>query len=130
MKQNKNQQSSLEKIFELIEKTNSSANSVNWWEREMEAILHKMDKLENSTKTKDKIELNKLTQKLATLIPRAKVEMEIIDKLESDLNKLSEGIINELLQMPNNIFIDKKPLNAKIINNKPYYINNKIKIKL
>jgi predicted unusual protein kinase regulating ubiquinone biosynthesis (AarF/ABC1/UbiB family) len=46
------------------------------------------------------------------------------------LNKLSEGIINELLQMPNNIFIDKKPLNAKIINNKPYYINNKIKIKL
>ena len=46
------------------------------------------------------------------------------------LNKLSEGIINELLQMPNNVFIDKKPLNAKIINNKPYYINNKIKIKI
>jgi hypothetical protein len=95
MKQNKNQQSSLEKIFELIEKTNSSANSVNWWEREMEAILHKMDKLENSTKTKDKIELNKLTQKLATLIPRAKVEMEIIDKLESDLNKLLKEINEE-----------------------------------
>jgi hypothetical protein len=85
----------LEKIFELIEKTNSSANSVNWWEREMEAILHKMDKLENSTKTKDKIELNKLTQKLATLIPRAKVEMEIIDKLESDLNKLLKEINEE-----------------------------------
>jgi hypothetical protein len=95
MKQNKNQQSSLEKIFELIEKTNSSANSVNWWEREMEAILHKMDKLENSTKTKDKIELNKLTQKLATLIPRAKLEMEIIDKLESDLNKLLKEINEE-----------------------------------
>jgi hypothetical protein len=95
MKQNKNQQSSLEKIFELIEKTNSSANSVNWWEREMEAILHKMDKLENSTKTKDKIELNKLTQKLATLIPRAKLEMEIIDKLESDLNKLLKEIDEE-----------------------------------
>ena len=95
MKQNKNQQSSWEKIFELIEKTNSSANSVNWWEREMEAILHKMDKLENSTKTKDKIELNKLTQKLATLIPRAKVEMEIIDKLESDLNKLLKEINEE-----------------------------------
>lgn len=95
MKQNKNQQSSLEKIFELIEKANSSANSVNWWEREMEAILHKMDKLENSTKAKDKIELNKLTQKLATLIPRAKVEMEIIDKLESDLNKLLKEINEE-----------------------------------
>ena len=95
MKQNKNQQSSLEKIFELIEKTNSSANSVNWWEREMEAILHKMDKLENSTKIKDKIELNKLTQKLATLIPRAKLEMEIIDKLESDLNKLLKEINEE-----------------------------------
>lgn len=95
MKQNKNRQSSLEKIFELIEKTNSSANSVNWWEREMEAILHKMDKLENSTKAKDKIELNKLTQKLATLIPRAKVEMEIIDKLESDLNKLLKEINEE-----------------------------------
>jgi hypothetical protein len=95
MKQNKNQQSSLEKIFELIEKTNSSANSVNWWEREMEAILHKMDKLENSTKIKDKIELNKLTQKLATLIPRAKLEMEIIDKLESDLNKLLKEIDEE-----------------------------------
>mgnify|MGYP001011199238 CR=1 FL=1 len=98
MKQNKNQQSSLEKIFELIEKTNSSANSVNWWEREMEAILHKMDKLENSTKIKDKIELNKLTQKLATLIPRAKLEMEIIDKLESDLNKL----LKDELQLQNN----------------------------
>lgn len=95
MKQNKNQQSSLEKIFELIEKVNSSTNSVNWWEREMEAILHKMDKLENSSKAKDKIELNKLTQKLATLIPRAKVEMEIIDKLESDLNKLLKEINEE-----------------------------------
>ena len=95
MKQNKNQQSSLEKIFELIEKVNSSTNSVNWWEREMETILHKMDKLENSSKAKDKRELNKLTQKLATLIPRAKVEMEIIDKLESDLNKLLKEINEE-----------------------------------
>ena len=85
----------MEKIFELIEKVNSSTNSVNWWEREMEAILHKMDKLENSSKAKDKIELNKLTQKLATLIPRAKVEMEIIDKLESDLNKLLKEINEE-----------------------------------
>lgn len=95
MKQNKNQQSSLEKIFELIEKVNSSTNSVNWWEKEMDSILHKMSKLENSTKAKDKIELDKLTQKLATLIPRAKVEMEIIDKLESDLNKLLKEINEE-----------------------------------
>lgn len=95
MKQNKNQQASLEKIFELIEKVNSSTNSVNWWEREMEAILRKMDKLENSTKAKDKIKLNKLTQQLAALIPRAKVEMGIIDKLESDLNKLLKEINEE-----------------------------------
>lgn len=95
MKQNKNQQASLEKVFELIEKVNSSTNSVNWWEKEMDSILYKMSKLENSTKAKDKIELDKLTQKLATLIPRAKLEMGIIDELESDLNKLLKEINEE-----------------------------------
>jgi hypothetical protein len=44
------------------------------------------------------------------------------------LNLISEGIISELLKLPNNIFTDTKPLNAKIINKKPYYINNKNKI--
>jgi len=88
MKKNKKEDSTLEKIIELIEKVNLSTNSIYWWEKEMDATLDKMDKLENSSNPKDKIELEKLTQKLANLIPRAKLEIEIIDKLEEDLEKL------------------------------------------
>jgi hypothetical protein len=88
MKKNKKEDSTLERIIELIEKVNLSTNSIYWWEKEMDATLDKMDKLENSYDPKDKIELEKLTQKLANLIPRAKLEIEIIDKLEEDLEKL------------------------------------------
>jgi predicted unusual protein kinase regulating ubiquinone biosynthesis (AarF/ABC1/UbiB family) len=42
---------------------------------------------------------------------------------------ISEILISTLLSMPNNIFTDEKPLNNKIINKKPYYINNKIILK-
>ena len=88
MKKNKKEDSTLERIIELIEKVNLSTNSIYWWEKEMDSTLDKMDKLENSSDPKDKIELEKLTQKLANLVPRAKLEIEIIDKLEEDLEKL------------------------------------------
>jgi len=45
------------------------------------------------------------------------------------LNIISNTLIDILLNMPNNIFTDKKPLNINIVNKKPYYINNKIKLK-
>ena len=45
------------------------------------------------------------------------------------INIISDTLINILINMPNNIFTDKKPLNINIINKKPYYINNKIKLK-
>lgn len=45
------------------------------------------------------------------------------------INIISDTLIGILLNMPNNIFTDKKPLNNNIINKKPYYINNKIKLK-
>jgi len=45
------------------------------------------------------------------------------------LKIISDTLIDILLNMPNNIFTDKKPLNVNIINKKPYYINNKIKLK-
>ena len=46
------------------------------------------------------------------------------------LNIISDTLISTLLSLPNNMFTDKKPLKNIIINKKPYYINNKIKLKL
>jgi|694.fasta_scaffold85649_5 hypothetical protein len=97
MKKNKTEDR-ISQIIELIEKVNLSTNSVCWWEKEMDSTLDKMDKLEDSSDPKDKIELEKLTQKLANLIPRAKLEMEIIDKLEADL----ENLIKELNEKEKN----------------------------
>jgi hypothetical protein len=44
-------------------------------------------------------------------------------------NLTNDIIIPILLKAPNNIFVNKLPPNATIINNKPYYINKKIVIK-
>jgi hypothetical protein len=45
------------------------------------------------------------------------------------LENLTNIIIPFLLKAPNNIFVNKLPAGAKIINKKPYYINKKIFIK-
>ena len=44
------------------------------------------------------------------------------------LKELSIVIINDLLKMPNNYFVNKKPHNSKIINAKPFQINSKINL--
>ena len=44
-------------------------------------------------------------------------------------NLTNDIIIPILLKAPNNIFVNKLPPNATIINKKPYYINKKIVIK-
>jgi hypothetical protein len=45
------------------------------------------------------------------------------------LENLTNIIIPFLLKAPNNIFVNKLPAGAKIINKKPYYISKKIFIK-
>ena len=86
----KTSESNLERIITLLEKVESSTKSVNWWEAEMENIINKIDELEKCT-SPNELKIEQLTQKLQTLIPRAKLELQIIEKLEKEL----EAIIKE-----------------------------------
>ena len=81
-----------QRIKDLIDRTSISTQSVNWWEKEMDATIAAMDKWESSNHPQAERELNKLRNKLETLIPRAQMEIEVINKLEKELDAIQKEI--------------------------------------
>ena len=84
-----------QRIEDIISRTLVSTQSVNWWEKEMDATIAAMDKWESSNHPQAERELNKLRNKLETLIPRAQMEIEVINKLEKELDVLLKEIKDE-----------------------------------
>jgi hypothetical protein len=84
-----------QRIQDIITRTNLSTQSVDWWEKQMDKTLAEMDKWESSSSPNAKIELEKLKNKLESLIPRAQMEIEVINNLEKELMALQKEIDNE-----------------------------------
>lgn len=84
-----------QRIKDLIDKTNISTQSVKWWEKETDNILLEIDRWESSDSPKAEGELIALKNKLELLIPRARMEIEVINNLEKELNEIQQNINNE-----------------------------------
>ena len=69
--------------------------SVKWWEKEMDNTMSQIDKWELSDNSRADSEINKLKKKLESLIPRAQIEIEVINKLEKELDVLLKEIKDE-----------------------------------
>ena len=82
-------------IKDLIDRTNISTQSVNWWEKEMDNILSEMNRWESSDSPKAEDELEILRDKLELLIPRARMEIEVINNLEKELGEIQQEKGNE-----------------------------------
>ena len=85
----------LEKIQDIINRTDLSTMSVKWWEKEMDNTISQIDKWELSDDSRADSEINKLKKKLESLIPRAQMEIEVINKLEKELDVLLKEIKDE-----------------------------------
>jgi len=81
-----------QKIQEIINRVDLSTLSVKWWEKEMDNIISEIDKLELSEDSRADYEIEKLKDKLQSLIPRAQLEIDVIDNLEKELNILLKEI--------------------------------------
>ncbi len=84
-----------QRINDLIDKTRMSTQSVNWWEKEMDNILSEIERWESSDSPEAEDELEILKDKLQLLIPRARMEIEVINNLEKELNELQKETDNE-----------------------------------
>lgn len=84
-----------QRIQDIIARTNLSTQSVNWWEKEMDKTIAEMEKWENSSSPNAKIEQDRLRSKLESLIPRAQMEIEVINNLEKELIAIQKEIDNE-----------------------------------
>ena len=81
-----------QKIQDIINRVDLSTLSVKWWEKEMDNTMSAIDKLELSDDCQADDEIEKLRNKLESLIPRAQVEIEVIDNLEKELHILLKEI--------------------------------------
>lgn len=84
-----------QRIQDIINRTIISTESVNWWEKEMDSTIVAMDKWESSNHPQAERELNKLRSKLETLIPRAQMEIQVINNLEKELDAIQKEIDEE-----------------------------------
>jgi len=85
----------LEKIQDIINRANLSTTSVKWWEKEMDDTMSQISKWELSDDSRADSEINKLKKKLESLIPRAQMEIEVINKLEKELDAIQKEIDEE-----------------------------------
>jgi len=81
-----------QKIQDIINRVDLSTLSVKWWEKEMDNIISAIDKLELSEDCRADYEIENLKDKLQSLIPRAQLEIDVIDNLEKELNILLKEI--------------------------------------
>lgn len=81
-----------QKIQDIINRVDLSTLSVKWWEKEMDNTMSAIDELELSDDCQADDEIEKLRNKLESLIPRAQLEIEVIDNLEKELHILLKEI--------------------------------------
>ncbi len=72
----------LTKAQDLIKRVDISNQSVLWWEDKIMEIMAELNIIEESTKKKDKRRVLELVSQLQSLLPRGRLEIDTIDKLE------------------------------------------------
>jgi len=78
---------SLIKAQDLIQRVDISNRSIRWWENQIMEIMAKLEIVENSPKKKDREKSAQLISQLETLLPRGKLEINTIDKLEEEVKE-------------------------------------------
>ena len=77
----------LTKAQDLIKRVDISNQSVIWWENKIMEIMAELDIIEDSPKKKDKKRLVELISQLQSLLPRGRLEIDTIDKLEEEVQE-------------------------------------------
>jgi uncharacterized protein (DUF2344 family) len=77
----------LTKAQDLIKRVDISNQSVLWWEDKIMEIMAELDIIEESTKKKDKRRMLELVSQLQSLLPRGRLEIDTIDKLEEEVQE-------------------------------------------
>jgi hypothetical protein len=77
----------LSKAQDLIKRVDLSNQSIVWWENEIAKLMEELDKVENSKKKKDKQKTIQLLTQLEALLPRGRLELNTIDKLEVEVEQ-------------------------------------------
>jgi hypothetical protein len=77
----------LTKAQDLIKRVDISNQSVLWWEDKIMEIMAELDIIEESTKKKDKRRVLELVSQLQSLLPRGRLEIDTIDKLEEEVQE-------------------------------------------
>ena len=84
-----------QRIENIINRTLISNESVKWWEKEMSRAMNEIDRWESSSNPNAEKELNRLRNKLESLIPRAQMEIQVINNLEKELDAIQKEIDEE-----------------------------------
>ena len=77
----------LTKAQDLIKRVDISNQSVIWWENKIMEIMAELDSVEDSRKKKDKERAMELVLQLEALLPRGRLEINTIDKLEEEVQE-------------------------------------------
>ena len=77
----------LTKAQDLIKRVDISNQSVIWWENKIMEIMAELDIIEDSPKKKDKKRVLELVSQLESLLPRGRLEINTIDKLEEEVQE-------------------------------------------
>lgn len=77
----------LSKAQDIIKRVELSNQSVVWWEKEIEKVMQELEKVENSKKKKDKQRTIELLTQLEALLPRGRLELNTINKLEVEVEQ-------------------------------------------
>ena len=77
----------LTKAQDLIKRVDISNQSVLWWENKIMEIMAELDIIEDSPKKKDKKRVLELISQLESLLPRGRLEINTIDKLEEEVQE-------------------------------------------
>lgn len=77
----------LTKAQDLIKRVDISNQSVIWWENKIMEIMAELDIIEDSPKKKDKKRVVELISQLQSLLPRGRLEIDTIDKLEEEVQE-------------------------------------------
>ena len=77
----------LTKAQDLIKRVDISNQSVIWWENKIMEIMAELNIIEDSPKKKDKKRVLELISQLESLLPRGRLEINTIDKLEEEVQE-------------------------------------------
>jgi len=81
-------QTTNQKIEDILKRVDISNQSIAWWENKVISLMDQLDSLGENPKGEDLKKQKKLVEELTALIPRGRMEVNNIDKLEEEIKTL------------------------------------------